>query len=69
MFRPMRLVVGDRATNSCDGRDIDVHGIVQASVDRWFGRHLRFVNPAAHLVLQTSFNPAPRNSRTSSAAA
>ena len=57
MVRPMRLVVGDRATNSCDGRVFDVHGIVQASVDRWFGRHLRFVNPAAHLVLQNELQP------------
>lgn len=57
MVRPMRLLVGDRATTRCDGRDIDVHGIVQTSVNRWFDRHLRFVNPVAHLVLETELQP------------
>lgn len=54
---PMRLVVGDRATSLCDGRRIAVGEIVQETTRRWFREHLRFVDPAQHVVIQNELRP------------
>lgn len=54
---PMRLVVGDRATTSWEGGRIDLDDVVRATVEDWFRRHLRFVDPAVHLVLQNELKP------------
>ena len=50
--QPMRLVLGDRATSACEGRRIDVKGIVRQTVNSWFPESMRFVDPSQHLVLQ-----------------
>jgi len=50
--QPMRLILGDRATSVCQGRQIDVKGIVQQTVNTWFPHNLRFVDASQHLVLQ-----------------
>jgi S-adenosylmethionine synthetase len=54
---PMRLVVGDRATDRYDGKAIPVHEIVKDSVRQWFNEHLRFVDPEVHLTLQDELRP------------
>ncbi|WP_406655493.1 methionine adenosyltransferase [Methanolobus sp. ZRKC2] len=42
---PMRLVIGDRATFSAEGKDIDVHNIAIDTSRRWLDDNLRFVEP------------------------
>jgi S-adenosylmethionine synthetase len=52
VLEPMRLVVGDRATAQYRGKRIDVGSIAEQTAKEWFRRHLRFVDPERHLVLQ-----------------
>ncbi len=54
---PMRLVVGDRATDRYDGTLLPVHDIVDAAVRHWFEDHLHFVNPRVHLMIQNELRP------------
>lgn len=54
---PMRLVVGDRATDRIDGRVIQVGEIAEATAHRWLKEHLRFVSPQTHLILQNELRP------------
>ncbi|AQV02825.2 methionine adenosyltransferase [Desulfococcus multivorans] len=54
---PMRMVIGDRATTVCGNRRIDVDAVVRATVGEWFRKHLRFVDPTVHLVLQNELKP------------
>lgn len=51
-LQPMRLVFGDRATAEYKGKRIDVGAITEASASEWLRRHLRFVDPAHHVVFQ-----------------
>lgn len=54
---PMRLVVGDRATTAFEGRTLDIDAVVRATVAEWVGRHLRFVDPRQHIVVQNELKP------------
>jgi S-adenosylmethionine synthetase len=54
---PMRLVVGDRATTVVNGKLIPIDEIVESSVRGWFQKHLRFVDPQKHLVIQNELRP------------
>jgi S-adenosylmethionine synthetase len=54
---PMRLVVGDRATTVVNGKPIDIDAIVESTARDWFRKHLRFVDPAKHLVIQNELRP------------
>jgi S-adenosylmethionine synthetase len=48
----MRLVFGDRAMTEYEGKRIDVGAIAEASAGEWLRQHLRFVDPARHVVFQ-----------------
>ena len=52
LLEPMRLVIGDRATNLYRGTTIDVDEIVLDTVRRWCRDNLRFVEFDRHLVVQ-----------------
>ena len=54
---PLRLVFGDRATDQWQGTRIPVGEIVAATARKWFSDHLRFVDPARHVVLQNEIRP------------
>ena len=49
---PMRLIVGDRATNAYGGKQFPIQDIVVSTTRHWFRKHLRFVDPDAHLIVQ-----------------
>ncbi|MBI5757405.1 MAG: methionine adenosyltransferase [Planctomycetales bacterium] len=49
---PLRLVVGDRATTSWNGKPIPVWEVTEATIRNWIATNLRFVDPAKHVVLQ-----------------
>jgi S-adenosylmethionine synthetase len=55
--RPMLLVFGDRATAAVGGRAIPIGEIVETAARRWLREHLRFVDPAAHVVFQNEILP------------
>ncbi len=57
VLAPMRLVVGDRATNPFDGQQIPVEYIVTAAARSWFQDHLRRIEPDRHLVIQNELRP------------
>lgn len=54
---PMRIVFGDRATAEWQGARIPIGEIVEATTVSWFRRHLRFVDPHKHLILQNEIRP------------
>lgn len=63
--KPMRLVMGDRATLSYKGKTIDVASIVDEAAKGWIRENLRFVDPHRHLVFQNEINPgSPELTRT-----
>lgn len=53
----MRLVVGDRATDRIGGERIPVAEIAAAAARDWMRKHLRFVDPERHLVVQSELRP------------
>ena len=50
--KPMRLILGDRATASFQGKAIDVEGIVIEAAKDWIRENLRFVDPDRHIIFQ-----------------
>jgi len=57
VLAPMKLFVGDRATNLCDGKPIPVAEIVETTVRQWFQANLRFIKPREHLIIQNELRP------------
>jgi S-adenosylmethionine synthetase len=57
VLAPMRLFVGDRATDSYEGKKIPVAEIVETAACRWFESHLRYVKPDDHLIVQNELRP------------
>jgi S-adenosylmethionine synthetase len=50
--KPMRLILGDRATAAFQGKSIDVQGVVIEAAKDWMRRNLRFVDPERHVIFQ-----------------
>jgi S-adenosylmethionine synthetase len=57
MLEPMKLIFGDRATYSCDGRLIPVGDIAEAAAKKWIRKNLRFVDPDNHILFQNEIKP------------
>lgn len=57
IITPMRLILGDRASDEWTGGKIRVGEVVEASARKWFASHLRFVDPARHVALQNEIRP------------
>lgn len=57
VLEPMRLILGDRATTSYGGQQVDVDAIACAEAAAWFREGLRFVDPDAHLLVQSELRP------------
>jgi S-adenosylmethionine synthetase len=49
LVKPMELLIGDRATLRCNGREIPVQEIAVAAVREWLRGKMRFVDPERHL--------------------
>jgi len=52
ILKPMRLIFGDRATAEVNGQPIPVGDIVEQAAKSWLREHLRFVDPAKHVIYQ-----------------
>ena len=57
VLAPMRLIVGDRATDMFEGKKIPVGEIVESTTKTWIQDHLRHVNPTEHLLIQNELRP------------
>ncbi len=57
VLQPMRFVLGDRATDSVDGKQIPVDEIALEAAREWLRRHLRFVDPDKDFLLQSELRP------------
>jgi S-adenosylmethionine synthetase len=54
---PMRFVIGDRATTVWNGEDLHVGELAVETARRYIRRHLRHVDPVAHLVYDVALQP------------
>lgn len=54
---PMRLIFGDRATYSLNGKSIPINDIAISTAKRWIKEHLRFVDPDEHVVYDVQIKP------------
>jgi S-adenosylmethionine synthetase len=61
--RPMRLIVGDRATTSVGGRALPVEETVHAAVDAWVAANLPGVRPARDLLTEVELAPGSEELR------
>lgn len=50
--KPIRLILGDRATSNYRGKTVDVQNIVIDAAKDWLRRNLRFVDPNLHVIFQ-----------------
>ncbi len=57
MLEPMKIVFGDRATYTCDGKLIAVGEIAESAAKRWIRTNLRFVDPDEHVLFQNEIKP------------
>ncbi|MEM7827940.1 MAG: methionine adenosyltransferase [Candidatus Aenigmatarchaeota archaeon] len=54
---PMKIIIGDRATLSVDGKVIPVDEIAIETARDWIRKHLRFVDPVEHVRYQVELKP------------
>jgi len=52
IIKPMKLVIGDRATYFAEGEEIDVESIAIKTAKKWIKENLRFLNPEEHIEYQ-----------------
>jgi S-adenosylmethionine synthetase len=57
VIEPMELTIGDRATFSAGGKEIDVQGIARDAARRWISRNLRHVDPDRHVAYRFKLAP------------
>jgi S-adenosylmethionine synthetase len=57
VIEPMKIVFGDRATYTCNGRVVPVGEIAEAAAKAWISRNLRFVIPHEHVIFQNEIKP------------
>ncbi len=57
ILKPMKMVIGDRATFFVGKEKIDVEGIVIKTAKDWLKNHLRFVDPEKDMIYQIELKP------------
>jgi S-adenosylmethionine synthetase len=57
VLEPMRLIMGDRATTTWEGKSLDVEGVAVESAREWVRAHLRHVDPVAHVSYEVVMKP------------
>jgi S-adenosylmethionine synthetase len=55
--KPMKLILGDRATYKINGEEIPVEEIAVQTAKNWIKNNLRFVDPEKHVVYQIEIQP------------
>lgn len=54
---PFRLILGDRATSSWNGKAFPVHEVAESKAREWIKDNLRYADPARHVILQNELQP------------
>lgn len=57
VVEPMRLIFGDRATYTLDGKTLPIADIAVGTAKRWIAEHLRFVDPEDHVRYDVQIKP------------
>ncbi len=57
VLQPMEFILAGRAALQCQGKDVPVEALARESIERWIRQHLRYVEPAQHLSIQTKIRP------------
>ena len=57
IIEPMKIVFGDRATYTYRGEIVPVGEIAETAADEWLRQHMRFVDPAIHIICQNEIKP------------
>ena len=57
VLKPMRLIIGDRATAGLRGERLDVSEIAVETAKAWFRTNFRRIDPDRHLRYQVEFQP------------
>lgn len=57
VLEPMKIIFGDRATDSWQGITIPVGDIAEATAKKWLADNLRFVDPLLHVRFQNEIKP------------
>lgn len=55
--RPMKLVLGDRATTRFGDQGFELGPIINDSVNHWFSENMTRVNPTRHVLVQNEIQP------------
>jgi S-adenosylmethionine synthetase len=58
MLRPMRLIIGDRATFDAEGQHVPVRDIAEAATREWFQQYLPRIDLDQHVILQSELRPS-----------
>ncbi|MEM2929517.1 MAG: methionine adenosyltransferase [Thermoproteota archaeon] len=59
--KPMKLIFGDRATYSFNGRELPIKELAVNSAKNWFRRNLRFVDPDKHVSYEVQIGRSAPN--------
>jgi S-adenosylmethionine synthetase len=57
VIKPMEIIIGDRATLTCDGRKIPVADIAIGTAKRWIRDNIRFIDPDKHMKYRVVLAP------------
>jgi S-adenosylmethionine synthetase len=57
VLEPMRLVIGDRATDRIGNERLNIHEIAINAAKNWFRKHLPRVDPGRHIHYQVELKP------------
>lgn len=60
IIKPMKMVIGDRATFIVDHEKIDIESIVIKTAKQWLQEHIRFVDPERHMTYQIELKPGSK---------
>lgn len=60
IIKPMKMVIGDRATFVIDHEKIDIEDIVVRTAKQWLKNNLRFVDPEQHMIYQIELKPGSK---------
>ncbi|MEM2089055.1 MAG: methionine adenosyltransferase, partial [Thermoproteota archaeon] len=59
--KPMKLIFGDRATYSFNGKELPIEKLAVDSAKNWFKRNLRFVDPDKHVSYEVQIGRSAAN--------
>lgn len=59
--KPMKLIFGDRATYSLNGKELPIENLAVETAKKWFKENLRFVDPEKHVSYEVQIGRSAAN--------